>query len=466
MMREGITVNGGELAVESWFPVLNPATGELFGEAPSCGERELDIVVDSAGEALTEWSQKSDDERCELLRQCAKAMRSQTVPLARLLTREQGKPIREAMNEVMGCAQAFRSTALLGLQPLSNEKEKFFVRRRPQGVVGAITPWNFPLILACWKIAPALRMGNSVVLKSSSHTPLSSLLMIRALNNVLPAGVLNMVSGGDELGEALVKHPAVHMITLTGSVDTGAKVMRAASVGMKQCLLELGGNDAAIVLEDCDIEKFSDSLFWSAFFNAGQFCTAVKRLFVHESIFRPLVDRLSEKSRSVKLGDGLEQGVEMGPLTFEGQRDRIVSLVDDARARGAIVEAGGCAIDRPGYFYAPTILTGLEDDWAIMKEEQFGPVLPIVSFQADQEAVERANRTVFGLGGSVWSSNAARASALAARLDVGMTWLNRHGVENSDAPLGGQKLSGLGYANGRLGLEAYCRYQTTYKACL
>jgi acyl-CoA reductase-like NAD-dependent aldehyde dehydrogenase len=346
------------------------------------------------------------------------------------------------------------------VEPLhEDDEQRIELHRKPLGVVAAITPWNFPIILATWKIASALLAGNTVVLKPSPFTPLSSLALGNALQQALPAGVLNVVAGGDDLGRLLTEHPSVRKISFTGSVPTGKKIAAAAAPDLKRVTLELGGNDPAIVLADVDPAAIAEKLFWGAFRNAGQICVAVKRVYAEESIYAPLVAALSDLARRVVVGSGLDAETQMGPINNRPQFERVCELLASARDSGGRFETGGGALDRPGYFVAPTIVTGLEDGARLVDEEQFGPVLPVIPVRSAEDALARANAGHFGLGGSVWTSDVARGAALAGELECGTGWVNQHGALSPFAPFGGCKWSGVGYENGPWGLSAFTELQ-------
>jgi acyl-CoA reductase-like NAD-dependent aldehyde dehydrogenase len=298
------------------------------------------------------------------------------------------------------------------------------------------------------------------VVKPSPFTPLSALVVGEVVREIVPAGVVNVVAGGDDVGEAMVAHPLTNMISFTGSVTAGKAIMAAAAPGLKRVGLELGGNDAAIVLEDADPRAVAADLYAAAFTWTGQICAAVKRLYVHESLFDEVVEELSTLASQARIGASHDEGVTMGPITTGPQFERVCGLVEDAIARGARVHAGGAPLPRPGYFYPPTILTGVGPGVRVVDEEQFGPVLPVMPFSEVDAAIEEANATSYGLGGSVWSSDVERATALASRLEAGTTWINRHAVAGADLPFGGVKQSGLGRENGRPGLDHFCELRT------
>ncbi|MEV4257116.1 aldehyde dehydrogenase family protein, partial [Spirillospora sp. NPDC049652] len=335
---------------------------------------------------------------------------------------------------------------------------------RPLGVVAAITPWNFPLLLAAWKLGPALLAGNTVVLKPSPYTPLSSLLLGEALRDVLPPGVLNVVSGGDELGAWMTAHPVPRKISFTGSVTTGKRVAASAAPDLKRVTLELGGNDPAILLDDVDPAAVAAKLFGAAFTNNGQVCSAVKRVYAPEAIYDDVVEALAARAREAKVGDGAAEGVEYGPINNRPQYERVSELVADAIAGGAKAAAGGRPMDRPGYFFEPTILAGAEDGTRIVDEEQFGPALPVIAYRDLDEAVARANGTHFGLSGSVWGGDADRAAEVAGRLECGTSWVNTHLALAPHQPFGGFKWSGVGVENGPWGLSGFTELQVIHRA--
>ena len=332
--------------------------------------------------------------------------------------------------------------------------------RQPLGVVAAITPWNFPISLAAWKIAPALRAGNTMVLKPSPYTPLTTLLMADVLGKVLPPGVLNVVTGADPLGAHMTAHPRPRKVSFTGSTATGRKVMAAAAGSLKRVTLELGGNDPAIVLPDASPSQIAPKLFWGAFLNNGQVCLAAKRVYVHDSIYDELVSALVSQAEAAPVGNGMDEDTLLGPVNNQAQRDRVADLVSDALAQGAVAASGGSTIEGPGLFYPPTILAGAHDGMRIVDEEQFGPVLPIVRYTDLDEALRAANSGDYGLTASVWSNDVERASEVAQTLDVGSVSVNRHaGAVGPHLPFSGHKSSGLGIENGIWGLHSYTETQ-------
>ena len=461
-----MTIDGQAVPAEQTFGVINPATGEVFAQAPECTREQLDAALESAHKAQLSW--KTDAAaRAEALLAAADAVDAAASELGPLLTAEQGKPVAQAIGEAKGVALWLRHFAKLDLpREVIQDDERVFaeVVRRPVGVVAAITPWNFPLSMAAWKFAPALRAGNTVVVKPSPYTPLATLRLGEVLRDVLPHGVLNIVSGGDELGGWMTSHPLVRKISFTGSVATGKKVAAAAAPDLKRITLELGGNDPAIVLDDVEVEEVAAKLFHSAFRNSGQVCIAVKRVYVPERLHDDLVDALAAKARAAKVDDGMAEGTDLGPINNKPQFERVSELVSDALRNGATAVAGGGPLDRPGYFFAPTVLTGVSDGTRIVDEEQFGPALPVIPYRDVDDALARANATTFGLGGSVWSADPDRAGDVAERLETGTAWVNTHAALAPHQPFGGAKWSGIGVENGSWGLLGYTEIQVVHRS--
>jgi acyl-CoA reductase-like NAD-dependent aldehyde dehydrogenase len=462
-----MTINGERVSGESTVDVINPATGETFAQVPECSDAQLDAAFEAAAAAQPEWA-KDEQVRIKALHAAAEAIRSNVEELSELLTLEQGKSRADARLELEYAAIWLEGFASIDIpdDATTYDFPGFEVSsiRRPLGVIAAITPWNFPVTLACWKIGPALRTGNTLVLKPSPYTPVSTLRVGELLNEVLPAGVLNIVSGGDSLGAKMTSHPIPAKVTLTGSVATGKAVARSAADDLKRVTLELGGNDPAILLEDVDIATVAPQLFWFAFMNNGQVCGCVKRIYVPESRHDELAEALAEIARGVVVGPGLEEGSVLGPINNKPQYERVLELLDDALNGGAQAIAGGDAIDRPGYFISPTVLTGAGRDSRIVKEEQFGPVLPLIAYSDLDEVLAEVNDSKFGLGSSVWSADAARAREVASRLESGTTYVNTHAITGPGVPFGGTKWSGLGVENGLDGLREYTQLQVTYEA--
>lgn len=458
-----LLIDGKLQLSKSEFAIINPASGAIFAHAPDASRDHLDSAVAAARRAQPAWAALTDEERRAHLAAFANGIRQRATEIANVFTREQGRPLAQATKEIMGAAHLIEAVSQIEVKP-----ELIFegggLRRelhyRPLGVVGAITPWNVPVMMAAGKISEGLQAGNAMVLKPSPYTPLATLLLGEVAATTLPSGVLNILSGGNDLGAWIVEHPGIDMITFTGSTKTGKQIGASASLnGLKRVVLELGGNDVAIVLEDVDVAAVAPRIFQAAFGNSGQICMAIKRLYVHESKFDALLEALVDLARQVRVGDGLEAGVTMGPLQNRMQYERVLELIEDTRAKGAVFAAGGAPLERAGYFIPPTIVTGVSEGFRIVDEEQFGPVLPVMPYADIDDALARANGTRYGLGGSIWTSDAERGYALARRLEVGTAWVNTHHELNLDSPFGGAKESGIGRAMSVLGAKSYMEAQ-------
>ncbi|WP_166848035.1 aldehyde dehydrogenase family protein [Isoptericola sp. BMS4] len=440
--------------------ILDAATREVFGRAPVHTVADLDAAVAAARAAQPGWAALGHERRSALLHRAADAVEAQAEPLARLLSREQGKPLNgpNARFELGACATWLRTAADTPLEPevlVDDETGHAELVYRPVGVVGAIGPWNWPLMIGIWQIAPSLRMGNTVVVKPSEHTPLSVLAMVAVLNDVLPDGVLTAVSGEREVGAGLAAHPDVDKIMFTGSTATGRKIIESSAGNLARLTLELGGNDAGIVLPDADPQAIAQDLFWGAFINTGQTCAALKRLYVHDSIHDDVVAALAEIAEATPMGRGLDEDSVLGPLQNAQQYDIVRRLVDDAKARGGRVVTGGEPAPELGeLFYRTTIVTDVTDGVPLVDSEQFGPALPVIRYTDVDDAVASANRLDAGLGASVWSSDRDEARRVAARLEAGTVWINQHGGLHPMVPFGGVKGSGYGLEFGVEGLKS------------
>ena len=385
--------------------------------------------------------------------------------LSRLLTQEQGKPHPDAEGDVGGGAFWLMESSKHEIPEHVSEDsaERHAVTRYgPIGVVAAIVPWNFPIILAAFKLGPALLAGNTVVLKPAPTTPLTTLRIGELLRGVLPDGVLNVISGSDRLGPWLTAHPGVDKVSFTGSTQTGKKVMESAAHSLKRVTLELGGNDPAIVMPDVDVEKVAEDLFWAAFRNTGQICIATKRMYIHKDVYEPLKAALVAYAKTVKVGDGAEQGTQIGPIQNSAQYKRVLELIQDAKDNGYKFLIGGEASDVPGYFVPITILDNPPENARIVQEEQFGPVLPLLKFDNLDEVVGRANDSEYGLGASIWSSDIARAQEIATSLQAGTVWINESQHLSPHAAFGGFKQSGIGVEGGQEGVLEFCQAQTVF----
>lgn len=466
MFDFGMTIDGKTVKAPGAFDVINPATGAAFAQAPDCSHEQLEEAMAAASAALPSW--RSDAAlRRQAMHAAADVMEKVATELGPVLTAEQGKPLANSVGEFALSAVWLRYYADLELEPVIAQDDTTGyaeIHRGALGVVGAITPWNFPIALAFWKIAPALRAGNTLVLKPSPYTPLSTLAFGEALQQVLPPGVLNVVSGRDPLGASISEHPTPRKISFTGSTATGKKVMAAAAADLKRVTLELGGNDPAVILDDVDPAATAESLFWRAFGNCGQVCVAVKRAYVHESIYSDVVDALAEIAKTVRVGVGTDEDVQLGPINNQPQFARVSNLVEQALAGGARAAAGGAPVDRDGYFYQPTILCEVPDEAAVVAEEQFGPALPVLPYRDIDDAIARANNSKYGLTASVWSADPERAAKVGLRIDGGQVAINSHASGLlPHLPFAGTKWSGIGVENGPWGLDEFTEMKVLHR---
>lgn len=464
------TVDGRQVDSGQNFESINPATGETLGRVPVSTQAQVAEAIRAARAAQPAWAARPDAERKTLLLQVAEKIKANAPYLAEWVTREQGKPlggvgpeqVPGSRFELWGCEVWTQVTASLDLPPevvFEDETRRDELQRKPYGVVAAIAPWNWPLLIAIWQIVPTLRVGNTVVIKPSEYTSIGTLELVRIIAEVLPKGVVNTVSGPGEVGSWLTADPGVDKITFTGSGRTGARIAEAAARNLVPTTMELGGNDAAIVLPDADPQAMAMGLFWGAFINMGQTCACAKRLYVHESKFEQTVQALKQIAEAVPMGNGMDEGMVMGPIQNKMQFDKVVSLVDSARQAGATIVCGGEARGGAGYFYPLTLVTGLKDGDRLVDEEQFGPVLPIIKYRDVEEAIASANRLDAGLGASVWSCDIEAARAVANRIEAGTVWINQHGTIHPMVPFGGSKGSGYGVEFGIEGLKAMTRPQ-------
>jgi acyl-CoA reductase-like NAD-dependent aldehyde dehydrogenase len=443
---------GGAPALE----VINPSTGQVFARVPRATRADLDRAVAAARRSAAGWSATSFDGRRAHIRRMAEALRAQQLPLAELLTHEQGKPLAQARDEIARAASQAEGMAAIDIRTevlVDDAQRHIELRYVPLGVVGIITPWNAPINLAAGPLTMALYTGNSAVLKPSPYTPLTTLKFGELLRELFPPGVVNILAGGDDCGQWMSEHPGIDKISFTGSIATGKKVMASAAGTLKRVTLELGGNDAAIVLDDVDPKAVAPKLFFAAFVNSGQVCMAVKRIYAHERIYDALCEALAAEASSARIGDGMLADTQFGPLQNRMQYERVLGLLEDSKRRGGRILAGGGVPSQPGYFIAPTLIADLPDDSRLVQEEQFGPLVPVLKFRDVDDAVRRANDTRYGLAGSVWGTDLARATTVAARLEVGTAWVNQHRATAANVPFGGAKESGIGRNYAELGLK-------------
>ncbi|HOP66128.1 MAG TPA: aldehyde dehydrogenase family protein [Methanoregulaceae archaeon] len=469
-------IGGRELQSVSgrWIPVTNPANGEEIGRVPRGEKSDVDLAVDEAETAFDSWASRTIRERGMILEKGAAHVRQRVDELSRLLTAEQGKPLKEAVDEIRGFANILEyfngiSGAMQGDLINLGRAGDAIVSREPIGVCGAIIPWNMPAIIMGWKIAPALLAGNTMVFKPASATPLTNLSLAEILETAgLPPGVLNIVTGrGEDVGGEMVRHPAIRRISFTGDTDTGRVIRGLASDHLKELSLELGGSDPMVVWKDADIERAVAGAVRGRFYNAGQTCTAVKRLYVHQEIAGEFTERLAEAVDGLRVGNGLFQGVDMGPLCGALPKERIVQIMDEVHSgcQGDII-SGGSSLSGPeydrGYFFAPTIVREPSPDCVLLRKEVFGPVLPVTSFPDLDSAIRHANDTNFGLGASIWTRDLSIVKEFFSSVQAGLVWVNRHLVVPPELPFGGVKESGIGRENGIDAFYSYTRTKSLY----
>jgi acyl-CoA reductase-like NAD-dependent aldehyde dehydrogenase len=467
-LQRGIFLDGAIQPVEEdTLAIINPGTGELVGHATNASAEAVDVAVRSARGAFDSWSQRSYEDRGRILHACAEAFDAHVDELVPLLVAEQGKTIREAKIELHKAAETLehyaglrkdvRAPSVHGLDPGVDGR----VLRRPLGVVAAIVPWNFPTTLLCNKLGPALLCGNTVVAKPADTTPFTTLRMAEILTDAgLPPGVLNVVPGtGAGAGEALVMHPLVRKIAFTGSTPTGERVAALAAKGSKRVTLELGGSDPMIICDDADLARAASAASMGRFYNCGQACLAIKRLYVFASVAEEVIEAIVAKAGRLRIGVGSEPESQIGPLHSQRQLELLEHQVDESVAAGGEVLAGGERPDDPalanGWFYRPTVVLEPPADSPMAREEVFGPALPIWRVGDFDEAIERANDSAFGLGSAVWTSDLDRAERAAAELDCGYTWINSPTKVYDELPFGGLKASGHGKEHGSEALDFY-----------
>jgi len=467
MRRWSLLIGGRQVEAEGFQDVINPSTGGVVGAMPVATAVDLEAAVAAASSAFLKWRDAADTERAEACRAVARTIEANSEELARLLTLEQGKPLNGLGSrfEIGGAVAWTRHTSELSLPPevLQDSPEgRVELHRKPIGVVGSITPWNWPVMIACWHIIPAIRAGNTVVIKPSPLTPLSTIRLVELMNETLPPGVVNVVTGANEIGALMSAHPDIAKVTFTGSTATGRKIMKSAATTLKRLTLELGGNDAGVVLPDADPKAIAEGLFWGAFINGGQTCAALKRLYVHDSLYDDVCRELTAYATKVVVGDGLSEASTLGPVQNKRQFEIVSAFVDEARDRGGRVLIGGDPPGGPGYFYPVTLVADVDHGCRLVDEEQFGPALPIIRYHDVEEAVAKANASSMGLGGSVWGSDLATAKRIAGRIEAGSVWINKHGAIQPNAPFGGVKQSGFGVEFGVDGLKEFTTVQTVF----
>jgi acyl-CoA reductase-like NAD-dependent aldehyde dehydrogenase len=449
------------------LPIKNPATGEIVDTAPRATVEDAREAIDVAEKAFAIWSEWPQGKRADVLRRTVELVRMHEAELARLLTSEQGKPLKEAMLEIRRYAHTIEYYAGLGKNirggyiPQIDEGKHGLILKLPLGVVGAIVPWNFPVSLMGNKLGPALLAGNAMVVKPAESTPLTDLRVVGLFEEAgLPKGVLNVVTGrGSVVGEEIATNPKVRKIAFTGSTEVGRRVMATAAATIKRVTLELGGSDPMIVCDDADIDGAVKAAAVGRFFNCGQACLAIKRLYLFESIADSFVDKLAARVKKLRVANGMSEGAIMGPLHSEGGCAEVESQVQDAVSRGARVVIGAERLRGPEYdrgnFYAPTLLTNVPEESRMVTEEVFGPALPIFRVKDLTEAIEKANNSIFGLGSSIWTRDLGRATRAAERIQAGYTWINSAQTIYDELPFGGFKQSGMGKEHGTEALDYY-----------
>ncbi len=457
MLNGQMLINGALVDGADQLDVINPATGQPFARIARANSDQLEEAVAAAKAAAPAWAALSYEERGAMIAKLADALDAQKDEIAKLVTTEQGKPLAQAMGEVIGSIYQLRYYAAQRLENKTlkdNDKVRIIEHRTPLGVVAAITPWNFPFMMVTQKIGPALITGNTVVAKPAPTTPMSALKIAELAADIFPAGVLNVIIDNNDLGGQLSAHPDIAKVSFTGSTGTGRKIMASGADDLKRITLELGGNDAAIIMDDVNPKDVAPKIFNGAMINAGQVCLAIKRVYAHSSIYDELCSELATLAQNAVVDDGLNQGAQIGPVQNKMQYDKVCGFLEDAQANGTIL-AGGKPLDRDGYFIAPTIVKDIGDDARLVREEQFGPVLPIMKFDDIDDAIARANDNEYGLGGTIWADDVERGIAAAMKIDSGTVWVNKHLDLPFDVPFGGSKQSGIGREGGDDGLHAY-----------
>ncbi len=437
--------------------VINPATEEVFATVPRACQEDVIVAVAAAKSAQKLWKNVAESERRAVVYKIADAIAEHAEELAKAITLEQGKVLDFARMEVQ-FAEAFCRSLASHEFPVKvldeTDTNRVEEHRNPLGVVAAIIPWNFPLLIAVYKISPALATGNAIILKPAPTTPVAALILGQIIADIVPKGLVSIIVDNNDLGPALTSHPDIAKVSFTGSTPTGKAIMKSAANTMKRLTLELGGNDAAIVLDDADPKAIAPGIFGSAFINSGQVCIALKRLYVHESVYDELCDEIATLAKNAVVGNGMEEGVQFGPVQNKEQYEKVLSYIEEGKAQGTVI-AGGEAPNQPGYVIPLTVIKDLHDGCSLVDEEPFGPVLPIVKYTDLDDAIASANNSKMGLGGSVWSSNLDRAAQVAAQLDTGTVWINQHSAFSPHIHMAPAKESGLGTEWGEEGVKEF-----------
>jgi betaine-aldehyde dehydrogenase len=441
--------------------VDNPATGKIIDRVPNGSAQDVDAAVQAAKSAFDDWKRVSASEKAELLHEASGKMRRHKHAIMELLTREQGKPMSENEEEVVWTYSTFDYYAELGrhsrgrVLPSTEDGVLNMVIKEPYGVAGCIVPWNYPLLLLAWKVAPALAAGNTVVIKPSEMTPLTALQLCELAFDHLPPGVVNVVTGDGATGAALVAHPDVPMIAFTGSLATGQKIASVAAPMMKKTHFELGGKDAFVIAEDADPDLAARAVAYAALINAGQVCTSTERVYLPRALAPRFTDSLVDLVKDLRLGDGLDAGTDIGPMIGPRYRQKVIDHIADAQAKGARVLAGGRAPRRKGYFHEPTVLVNVDHRMKIMTEETFGPAIPLMTYDSFDEAIRLANDSIYGLGACLYTSDAKKARRFFEDVKAGTIWINDPLTDNYAGPFGGMKYTGGGRELGEEGLDEF-----------
>lgn len=470
MRMEKLYINGQwkDAASGESFDVLNPADGSLVGKMAAAGKEEVLEAIDTANQAFEEWSNLPAHVRADYMKKWHKLLLEKEETIASTLTAEQGKPLAEALGEVRSAASfvewyAEEAKRVYGETiPASSSRKRIMVLKQPVGVTAAITPWNFPASMVTRKIAPAIAAGCPVILKPAKQTPFSAVEIIKLAHEAgIPKGVISLLAGPPEIiGDTLLEDNRVRKITFTGSTDVGKMLIKKSADTVKHLSMELGGHAPYIVFDDGDLDKAVKELMGAKIRNCGQVCIATNRLYVQESVEKEFVQKISEKFSAIKMGDGFEEGTQMGPLIDGNAYQKVQEQVEDALSKGATLITGGEGFhkgnhDQAGYYYKPTVLVDITEDMRIMKEETFGPVLPIQRFSTEEEALELANKSRFGLASYVFTESLSRGIRVSEKLEYGIVGLNDGGPATVQAPFGGFKESGLGREGGHFGIESF-----------
>ena len=457
-------IDGELVAGSETQPVINPSTGEAFATAPTATTAEVDRAVAAAKRAFKTWRHTPVSERADAIRALIAAIEERHEEIAQVIALEVGKPIGASRADVdlaLMWARGVVDEQLDLLEPTlvrDTETERIEIHHRPSGVVAAIVPWNFPFFQTMYKLVPALLTGNTLVIKPAPTSPLNGLLLGELVAPLVPAGVVNIVGDGGSVGPQLSAHPDVNHVSFTGSTAAGRKVVASGADTLKRVVLELGGNDGAIVMPDADIKKAAEGVFTFAFTNSGQVCINIKRIFVPSAIYDEFAEAFATLARNAVVGNALDPSTDLGPIQNARQYETVKGYLETAKRDGTII-AGGELIDGPGYFVQPTVVTNVDPNSTLINEETFGPIRSLIAYDTVEEAIEKVNDTSYGLGNSVWGTDVAAAAEVAAQLESGTVWVNNHFALSPDVPFGGQKQSGMGSEFGTDGLLDFTEIQ-------